>query len=1015
MNNSNNQERYYNILKLNKWFALSSILFTAFWILVFADDFNRPWKKYQIEFRKIEIEKVKQDINLEKVALEDSDEYESLINALSKSRSDLELESAKVEDINSKIKLLNIELYKINQDFQFSKADMDAQRYAYEEALFGHGNIEEAEKKYNKLRTKTDKVFLVAENKQSEIDELSDELKLINANIKKYEDAIFSVSKEKLLLERRLTKLDPESMNLSNKVANIVRDLPVIDFIDPYYDVKQVVVNDLKEDLVYMGMPKVDRCMTCHVGIDKKGFEDQPQPYTTHPRLDEFAGGSSPHPMSEYGCTSCHAGRGRGTDFISSGHMPKDEIQAKEWKEKYGWEALHYWEDKMLPAQYVEAGCFKCHSDNMPVVGAETLTLGMATFEKAGCYSCHSMDRWEDTPKPGPSLYKLASKADKDWVYRWIMEPRAFRHNTWMPHFFKKGNNSSPEDILRSEQETLAMTEYLYEYSEDYNLAKGLKSGDPENGALLVASYGCMGCHQIQPEVDESYEPSYENIRLQQGPNLIGLGSKTTEEWLFSWLKNPYSYHPGTKMPNLRLTNKEASDIASYLIEDKIKDFDERLVPNIDETILDEITSDFLSQVNSTRQVEKILEDMSSKEKLVLSGKNLIGHYGCYSCHNIDGFEDRKPIGIALNYEGSKLISKLDFGFWHDKIDHTKWDWFYNKLDQPEKFDLIPNDDGTISVKQLKPLEKSRMPHFGLEDKEIKSLVTLIMGLVKDEIPPTKLPEKTPKYLAVTKGEQFIHTNNCMGCHKIDGKGGAIWPSTSDWLRQVADNTNAEDMSLVQSFSPPILNTQGRKTQPQWLLNWFKNISMVRPHLQARMPSFDYTDEEWNTVISYFQNKDDLPLTYENPHKFVKNSSSYKAGERIAEMGACNNCHFYGEEKPKQAALTWAPNLVLTKERLRPEWLVEWFTNPQDVMPGTKMPAPYIPTEEPVNSVVEVWGKDVAKISTDSTKLYKALNDWMWGMSGRKDVSAIVRRHISSNGYGFIIEEDDDWGDEDWE
>ena len=139
---------------------------------------------------------------------------------------------------------------------------------------------------------------------------------------------------------------------------------------------------------------------------------------------------------------------------------------------------------------------------------------------------------------------------------------------------------------------------------------------------------------------------------------------------------------------------------------------------------------------------------------------------------------------------------------------------------------------------------------------------------------------------------------------------------------------------------------------------------MVRPHLQARMPSFDYTDEEWNTVISYFQRKDDLPLAYENPHDFVKNSSSYKAGERIAEMGACNNCHFYGEEKPKQAALTWAPNLVLTKERLRPEWLVEWFTNPQDIMPGTKMPAPYIPTEEPVNSIVEVWGKDVARIST---------------------------------------------------
>ena len=103
MNNSNNQERYYNILKLNKWFALSSILFTAFWILVFADDFNRPWKKYQIEFRKIEIEKVKQAINLEEVGLKESNEYEDLMNSLSKSRSDLELESGKVDEINNKL------------------------------------------------------------------------------------------------------------------------------------------------------------------------------------------------------------------------------------------------------------------------------------------------------------------------------------------------------------------------------------------------------------------------------------------------------------------------------------------------------------------------------------------------------------------------------------------------------------------------------------------------------------------------------------------------------------------------------------------------------------------------------------------------------------------------------------------------------------------------------------------------------------------------------------------------
>ena len=296
-------------------------------------------------------------------------------------------------------------------------------------------------------------------------------MKVLNSFIKQTNDALYSIDSEKQLLERQLSKLDPEAMTFANKIANIVRDVPVIDFIDPYYEVKQVVVNDLEDDLVYMGMPKVDRCITCHVGIDKKGYEDAPQPYTTHPRLDEFVGGSSPHPSMDYGCTSCHAGRGRGTDFTSAGHMPKNEEQAKLWKKKYNWEALHYWGNKMLPTQYTEAGCFKCHSDNMPIKGAETLSLGMSTFEKAGCYTCHSMDRWgEEYPKAGPSLYKVASKTTKDWTYRWIMEPRAFRHNTWMPHFFKKGNNSSPEDLLRTEQETLAMTEYLFESSSDYDI-----------------------------------------------------------------------------------------------------------------------------------------------------------------------------------------------------------------------------------------------------------------------------------------------------------------------------------------------------------------------------------------------------------------------------------------------------------------------------------------------------------------------------------------------------------------
>ena len=47
-------------------------------------------------------------------------------------------------------------------------------------------------------------------------------------------------------------------------------------------------------------------------------------------------------------------------------------------------------------------------------------------------------------------------------------------------------------------------------------------------------------------------------------------------------------------------------------------------------------------------------------------------------CHEIAGFEGAQPIGIELSEEGSKLLPRLDFAFVHD-IPHTKVEWFKQK------------------------------------------------------------------------------------------------------------------------------------------------------------------------------------------------------------------------------------------------------------------------------------------------------------------------------------------------
>ena len=52
----NNDERYWDIHKLNKWFAISSILFLVSMAWTFIDDNDDEFKIYQREFRKMEIE-----------------------------------------------------------------------------------------------------------------------------------------------------------------------------------------------------------------------------------------------------------------------------------------------------------------------------------------------------------------------------------------------------------------------------------------------------------------------------------------------------------------------------------------------------------------------------------------------------------------------------------------------------------------------------------------------------------------------------------------------------------------------------------------------------------------------------------------------------------------------------------------------------------------------------------------------------------------------------------------------
>ena len=65
--------------------------------------------------------------------------------------------------------------------------------------------------------------------------------------------------------------------------------------------------------------------------------------------------------------------------------------------------------------------------------------------------------------------------------------------------------------------------------------------------------------------------------------------------------------------------------------------------------------------------------------------------------------------------------------------------------------------------------------------------------------------------------------------------------------------------------------------------------------------------------------------------------ASAKFGKQMFVAYQCAKCHATREDQPLNQDIV-APNLLLTKERLRPEWILQWLIDPQALQSNTKMP-----------------------------------------------------------------------------
>jgi len=914
------KETVYNTNTLSKWFAISSIVLLVVVVWGTLKDYDREWKSYARQQHKIltvlsENKLAEAEVNL---PVEELKKIDADLAAVSNEQSET------VEQYDAKISKAHGIYYKANQNFQMAKANLDADLFTLDSAIAHHSPKAPA----------LQKAYAV---KNGEVVRLKDAMTIAE----QIRDKAISEKKEYLLRQKALSdktqKLLSEKVRLEKVVSQtkmnlgyMVRNAPVVDMISPTVKIHQIVLEHIKDDYFFNKVPKVDRCMTCHANADKAGYENLPQPFTSHPKLHLYMNADSPHPVEKIGCTVCHGGIPQSVDFSLAGHVPKDVVQKHEWEEKYNFNPPRHITSPMIPTHMTEGRCIQCHAQNVQLRDAPTFNAGMRMIERYGCYNCHKFnghfDKLKSEKKSGPSLKMIGSKVTEDWARKFVYNPKHFRPSSLMPRFWMNHNNSDPASVERGKVEVDAIVTYLFNKSKPYEPLKlaTRPNGNLERGKELVGKVGCVACHAVadfpRKNPEKPSDPGWVDPRVPlPGPELNQMGSKVTKEWLESWLKHPKHYWEGTVMPSLKLNDQEVADIAEYLLSKRNIAFEEAPVNETRESVRDQIVLTYFQAAMTLGEADKKLASMKLEEKQMFLGEKLINHYGCYACHAIDGFDNGPYVGAELTLEGSKDLSKFTFENLHD-LPHYRHEWIYTKVRTPRVWDVGKTRDFEA---------KTKMPYFGFSHDQAVALTAVVLGHEIKKVNDEATMKIDGRWENIIAGQRQANRLNCVTCHSIENIGGGVLAHYAD------DPTNG----------PPNLNTQGAKTNTDWLYHFLQNPNvMIRPWVEIRMPQFWMSTHEAQTFTKYFASLDRAEYPYVTAALKPLNNDEVKMAQSIIEKQGCLTCH--APRNAGEDVSAAAPHFANIKHRLKHTWIPLWLRNPAAIMPGTRMPTLWPSTDE---------------------------------------------------------------------
>jgi mono/diheme cytochrome c family protein len=449
---------------------------------------------------------------------------------------------------------------------------------------------------------------------------------------------------------------------------------------------------------------------------------------------------------------------------------------------------------------------------------------GRELFTEFRCARCHQTGIGNaaipELQLDAPNFDGIGSRRTESWMAAWIENPKAHRGIARMPQLF---HGPGAKESARSAAAFLASLR-----SPNNNAVDKGGAGEAESGKKLFETLHCIACHQ-PPDATEAAETK---IPLKEA------GRKFAPGALNAFLLRPNAHYEWIRMPNFKLSEKEALQLAAFVISTG-----EAGVPDTNET------SDAAARIEN--------------------GRKLVTASGCLNCHAFSVKSNLKTKSFAdLNLASAKQGCLADtpeaagnapyYAFSAEQRDalrafgaadkasltrHVAADFaqryarILNCVECHGKFDGFPPFDilggklrpewsrafiaGEIKFKP-RPWLDARMPAFS------KYAAAMAEGLAETHgYPPVTAPEGPIDQEAAKVGQKLVSAIggfSCISCHSVG------------------------DFGATQVFESAGINfaySGGRLLKP-YFHRWVRNPPSIDP--TTKMPV--YFDEEGKSPLT---------------------------------------------------------------------------------------------------------------------------------------------------------------------